>query len=108
MFAILHLQQGAAPLVQGCGSGALTCSPVRVLQLVFQVAGFPLLLLPAALGSELGVQRFLSALFAVPPLSKHLGEVESFLWLVPTHSIATETSLLHLIFVWGPYQRFMV
>ena len=53
--------------------------------------GFPLLL-SAVLGSDLEVLRFPSALSAVPPLSKNLEEVESFLWLVPAHSITMETS----------------
>ena len=62
--------------------------------------------LSVVLGYDLGVQRFLAPLFAVPPLSKHLGEVESVLWLVPAHRVAIETSLLCLILVQGPQPTF--
>ena len=75
-----------------------------VLQLVSQVGGFPLLPLSIVLRSNLGVERFLTPLFMVPPLSKYLGQVESFLSLVPAHRVTTETSLLCLILAWGPHQ----
>ena len=78
-----------------------------LLQLVSQVGGFPLLPLSALLGSNLGVRRFLAPLFAGPPLSKHLGKVESFLWPVPACRVAMETSLLCLILARGPQEPFM-
>ena len=77
-----------------------------ILQLVSQVGGFPLLPLPIVLRSNLGVERFLTPLFRVPPLSKYLVEVESFLSLVPAHRVIMETSLLCLILAWGPHQPF--
>ena len=69
---------------------------------MFQVGGFPLLPWSEVLGSDLGVQRFLSPLFVFPPLSKHLREVEGFLWLVPAHRVTMKTSLLCLILRGAP------
>ena len=59
-----------------------------------------------ALEYDLGVRRFLATLFVVLPFSKHLGEVESVLWLVPAHRVGKETSLLCLILARGPHQPF--
>ena len=107
----------------GGGTGALTCSSVGMGDCgdscfnCFQVAVYTAtgvsggwvssFALSMVLWYDLGVWRFLAPLFTVSPLSKHLGEVESFLWLIPAHRVTMETSLLCLILVWGFHQPFL-
>ena len=123
MFAAVHWQQGAKSLVHEGGSVALTCSPLGqgiagtltsavskwlvVLQLMFQVGGFPLAFVCSAWlwfgGSEV-------PLCPVSSTSSLQGPWRG--WEFPMGGSLSQyhngNFLRCLIFAWGPYQPFLI
>lgn len=123
MFTTVHWQQGAKSLVHEGGSVALTCSPLGqgiagtltsavskwlvVLQLMFQLGGFPLAFVCSAWLWFGGSQ--------VPLCPIHSTSSLQGPWRRWEFPMAGSRSQRHngnflqcLIFAWGPYQPFLV